>query len=250
LILAVGLVAALGWATMLRRTVAHRTLQLKQEIETRQQVEQRRVVEEERSRVAQDLHDDLGAGLAEVAILGALANNPAIQRDKQEGYLHRLTELARILVTGLDEIVWAINPKHDSNASVSGYLCDYAQEFLHPTGMACRIGVARDLPERALNAHERHQLFLAFKETLTNVVKHAEATEVWVRIGADEQAFWVAVEDNGRGLGWNETRQNRNGLANMEKRMNQIGGECDIKDRPDGGTMVQFRLPHQRTAIT
>jgi signal transduction histidine kinase len=187
--------------------------------------------------------------LAEVAILGALANNPGIQRDRRAGYLHRLAELARLLVTGLDEIVWAINPRHDSNVSVSGYLCDYAQEFLNPTGIALRIDAARNLPEGALNAHERHELFLAFKESLTNVVKHAEATEVWVQIGADGQGFRVAVEDNGTGLKSNEARQNRNGLANMERRMKQIGGECEIGDRPGGGTRVQFRLPHTRMAI-
>jgi signal transduction histidine kinase len=183
-------------------------------------------------------------------MLGALASNPAIRRDKQEGYLHRLTELARLLVTGLDEIVWSINPRHDSNASVSGYLCDYAQEFLHPTGITCRMEAARDLPDRALNAHERHQLFLAFKESLTNVVKHAQATEVRVRIGADAQAFWVAVDDNGRGLGSNEDRQNGDGLANMRNRMIQIGGECEVQDRSEGGTSVRFRLPVARAPLT
>jgi signal transduction histidine kinase len=219
LILAVGLVVALGWAALLRRTVGQRTTQLKREIEARQLVEQRRVLEEERSRVAQDLHDDLGAGLAELAMLGALANNPSIHRDKQTGYLQRLAELARLLVTGLDEIVWAINPRHDSHASVTSYLCDYAQEFLHSTEVRCRIDASRDVPGHAFNAHQRHQLFLAFKEALTNVVKHAQATEVWVRIGSDDGVFWVAVEDNGRGLQTNEARQDGDGLANMRKRM-------------------------------
>jgi signal transduction histidine kinase len=248
-----GLIVALAWAGLLRRTVARRSAQLQKEIETRQRVEQYRVVEQERSRVAQDLHDELGAGLAELGILGALANNPAIEREKQQGYLTRLAELARLLVTGLDEIVWAVNPKHDSNDSVSGYLCDYAQEFLHPTGIACRLDVVPTLPDHTLNPVQRHQLFLAFKEALTNVVKHAHATEVWVRIGGDDHELRVAVEDNGKGLGLERVKgaqPNQNGLANMVDRMKQIGGDCAIKAQPAGGMSVEFRLFTNRNTTT
>jgi signal transduction histidine kinase len=236
------LIASLAWVGSLRQTVMRRTLQLKREIETRQLVEQRRALEQERARVAHDLHDELGAGLTEVSMLGALANNPAIDREKQDGYLNRLTVLARQLVAGLDEIVWVINPKHDNNASLSGYLCDYAQEFLSPTRIACRFDVAKNLPDRGLNAHRRHQLFIAFKESLTNVVKHARASEVWVRIGGDERELWIAVEDNGRGLEPNAARPNADGLFNMRQRMTQIGGEFEIKDRPGGGTIARFSL--------
>ena len=96
------------------------------------------------------------------------------------------------------------------------------------------------MPDRTFTAQERHQLFLAFKEALTNVVKHAHATEVIVRIGGNHQSLWVIVEDNGKGL--NPGRPSGDGLANMSNRMRQIGGESEVKGRPDGGTAVTLRV--------
>jgi len=239
-ILAIGLMLALAWAALLRRTVARRTLQLKQETENRQMIEQQRLLEQERTRVAQDLHDELGDRLTEVGMLGILANNPDISKEKQQGYLNRLGELGRVLVSGLDEIVWAVNPKHDSDKAVSGYLCDYAQDFLDSAGISCTIDVVQSWPDRTFASQVRHELFLAFREALTNVVKHASATEVRIRVGSDAQALWVSVEDNGKGLTPNHPEGD--GLINMNNRMKQIGGECDISARPGGGTAVQLRI--------
>ncbi len=240
MVMAIGMMLALAWAALLRRTVARRTQQLKQEIENRQIIEQHRLLEQERSRVAQDLHDELGARLAEVGILGTLANNPDISREKQQGYLNRLAELGRVLVRGLDEIVWAINPKQDTDKAVTGYLLDYAQDFLQSADILCCIEVDQPWPERVFTTHERHQLLLAFKEALTNVVKHAEASKVCIRIGGDTQSLWVSVEDNGQGVKQNHPEGD--GLINMSNRMKLIGGECEINTRLGGGTTVTFRM--------
>ncbi len=243
-VLFAGLVAALVWVRLLQRTVSQRTSQLKREIEQRQTLEQRRLMEQERTRVAQDLHDELGAGLAEVGILGAMARNPAIAQEKKAAYLDRLTEVSRLLVTGLDEIVWAINPKQDSSASVSSYLCDYAQEFLRATSISCRLDVSRQQPAFSLSSHQRHQLFLAFKEALTNVVKHSGATEVWIRISGEANSLWVTVEDNGSGLhrGSNGNGASHDGFESMTSRLQRIGGTCEIQNRSEGGVRVRFTL--------
>jgi hypothetical protein len=104
------------WVGLLRRKVEQRTRQLKQEIEERQLVEQRHAIERERTRVAQDLHDELGSGLTEVSLLGSLANTDAVQPEARNRYLEQLTQVSRSLVTSLDEIVWAVNPHYDSVA--------------------------------------------------------------------------------------------------------------------------------------
>lgn len=237
-----GLVVALLWIKMLRRTVAQRTAQLEQEIEERKTAEHRRAMEQERARVAQDLHDDLGAGLAQIGWIGGLARRQSTSHERSKEYLEEITSKSNEMVTALDEIVWAINPRHDSTRAVSGYFCDYAQDFLRPTSIACRFDVARDHPDIALNSSQRHQLFLAFKEALTNVVKHAHASEVWIRIAADDSGLSVAIEDNGRGLPPGATVAGGNGLANMSNRLEQMGGRCEIQPRPDGGTIVRFQV--------
>ncbi|MGH7950559.1 MAG: PA14 domain-containing protein, partial [Limisphaerales bacterium] len=198
------LTATLGlafiWITLLRRKVEQRTAQLQEEIEARQLVERHRIVEQERTRVARDLHDELGTGLTELGILGELGNNPAISSEEKRHYLRQLTGLTRTLVTGLDEIVWAINPHYDSLGSTVTYFSFFADRFLKLAGIACRLRVAEHFPEYPLNSQIRHGVFLAFKEALNNIVRHAEASEVELKITADGNELAIAIRDNGRGM--------------------------------------------------
>jgi len=228
--------------------VAHRTVLLEKEIHEREQSEQRRVLEQERARVAHDLHDELGAGLAQIGLIGALAQRPHAQPERARGLLAEITTRSREMVTALDEIVWAINPKHDTTNSVSGYLGDYAQEFLRPTSIVCRLDVTSEEHSQHMESTERHQMFLAFKEALTNVVKHAKATEVFVRIAIRRGKLSVTLEDNGKGILSNPegSYSNGNGMQTMQMRLQNIGGRCEINSRPQGGTIVSFHLPINR----
>ena len=188
-VLVIGLGIAMIWITLLRRKVEERTTQLKKEIGERQLVDQRRVMEQERSRVAQDLHDELGAGLTEVGLLGDLVSNPGVPMPEKTQYLNKLTEIARSLVTSLDEIVWAVNPSYDSVSSLASYYTLFAQRFLDLAGIACRPQIPASFPGYPLDSKARHGLFLAFKEALNNVVRHAKATEVHLKIEVDDSKF-------------------------------------------------------------
>ncbi|MEI6075398.1 MAG: sensor histidine kinase [Verrucomicrobiota bacterium] len=199
--------------------------------------------EGERVRIARDLHDDIGAGLAQIGLLGSLAQRPANSPERARVLLKQITGKASEMVTALDEIVWAVNPKHDSTKSLSSYFCDYAQEFLRPSPIACRLDVANDLPDLPLESHARHQLFLAFKEALTNVVRHAQATAVTVIIDAVENELRVAVEDNGRGFHEGFQGPTADGLQNMAGRLKSIGGRCEWMNQPSGGARVSLVLP-------
>lgn len=229
------------WITLLQRKVERRTKQLEKEIETRQLAEQHRVMEHERIRVAHDLHDELGAGLTEVGILGALAKNPAVEPVERERYLAQLTESAGALVTSLDEIVWAINPQYDSLASLGGYYSLFAQRFLNLAGIACRLRVSESLSGHPLNSKLRHGIFLAFKEALNNVVRHSGATEVEIKIELVDNELSISIRDNGRGLATNLAPGN-DGLSGMQERLRQFGGECRIASNAGSGTLVEFRL--------
>lgn len=223
------------------RQVTRRRLQRRLE-----KSERENALERERSRIAQDLHDDLGAGLTEISLLGSLARRAEQPAGQLEEHLQHIADKSREMVTALDEIVWSLSPRHDSTASLSSYLTDYAQEFLRAAMIACRLEVAPNQPAYVLNATQRHHLFLAFKEALTNVVRHAQATEVWVRIGSDENELWVTVEDNGQGLSAAPAGAGADGLKNMSARFTEMGGRCEIGNLPTGGTSVSFRLPKER----
>jgi signal transduction histidine kinase len=235
--------AAFSWVAVLRRRVTERTRELEIQIQKRQTAERRREIEQERARVAHDLHDDLGSGLTEVNMLTTLVKSPMTSVEEKERYLGDLSETARRMVNSLDEIVWAVNPRNDTIASLASYFGSYAQRLLDLASVACGLAIAEDLPEHPLDPKFRQELFFAFKEALTNVVRHAGATQVWLRISVHADNLLVEVEDNGIGFDLRERQAGSDGIANMNERMKSLGGQCEIKTDPQKGTSIQFRAP-------
>ncbi|MDW8308657.1 MAG: sensor histidine kinase, partial [Verrucomicrobiales bacterium] len=241
-------VGAFAWVAVLQRQVAERTRQLEKQIQERQRAERKQLIEQERTRVAQDLHDELGAALTEVSMLGTLARTPSLPAEQRERYLEQLTDVARRLVSILDEIVWAVNPKYDSVASLASYYSLFAQRFLNLAGIACRLEVAESFTDLPLDARVRHSVFLAFREALNNAVRHSGASEVRVAMAARDGWLHIRVCDNGCGFAVGDNAPARNGLAGMHERLKQLGGACRVQSVPGGGTTVEFRLPIQETA--
>lgn len=245
----VGMAAgAMVWAAWFRRKVEARTARSIKEIEGRQQAEWQHLMEQERTRMAQDLHDELGAGLTEMSLLASLAKRPEIPAAEKERHLDQLAKSAHALVTGLDEIVWAINPHHDSVDSLATYFSFYAGEFLSLAKIACRLQVAGSLPELQLDSRVRHAIFLAFKEALNNVVRHSNASEVTLKIDTVGPQLAISIADNGCGFEPGSARPGSNGLSGMRGRLQKLGGVCDITSRPGHGTTVEFRLKIATTA--
>ncbi len=244
-LLACGLGMAFIWITLLRQKVESRTAQLRKEIQERQRVEQDQAIEQERTRVAQDLHDELGAGLTTVGLLGELIKNPATPHEKQAGYLEQITHSAYSLVTALDEIVWAVNPQHDSIASTANYYAYFAQPFLNVAGIACRLEIVDSVSEHPLDPRLRHGVFLAFKEALNNVVRHSGATEVTIKIMTANNQLIIMVTDNGQGMNPTENQSGTDhaGMAGMRDRLTHLGGSCLITSQAGLGTTVEFRIP-------
>lgn len=197
--------------------------------------------EGERSRIARDLHDDLGASLTEISILAALA-----AEDAGESSLHpsldQLSSKAKNVVGTLDEIVWAVNPREDNLRSLVEYIAAFAREFLDIARIPLRSDVTREIPEHPLGAPQRHGIFLAAREALNNIVKHSAATEVKLRIAIDRNKLLeIRIEDNGRGFN-PEYARGGDGLGNLDRRMQEAGGECRIETFPGQGTTIILSL--------
>jgi signal transduction histidine kinase len=243
------LLAALIWIKLLRRKVAERTIQLESQIHERQRAEHQREMEQERARVAHDLHDELGTGLTRVNILTSLVSRPDTAAEEKSRYLENLEETARDMVTSLDEIVWAVNPRNDTLASLAGYFGAHAQRLLELASVKCGLDVAENLPDIPLDPKFRHEILMAFKEAINNVICHSRASKVMLRIAIQNGRLVLEVSDNGRGIGTGGRETGADGLANMRERLNALGGRCEIHSEPDRGTTVRFEAPLPKTAL-
>ena len=228
------LAAIIGTVRYISTQKLHRELQA---------LKQKEVLERERARIARDLHDQLGANLTQVALLGELAEADKNIPGEVESHAQQISLTARETTRSLDEIVWAVNPSNDTLEGLANYACKYAQEYAALAGLPCRVDFPAQLPATVIPPEVRHNVFLAFKEAVHNVVKHARAREVWIRLRLQPERFIMEVEDNGRGLDKQSMNQNRNGLRNMEKRMADIGGEFSISGGANGGTLVRLTAP-------
>jgi signal transduction histidine kinase/ligand-binding sensor domain-containing protein len=198
---------------------------------------QQEMLEKERARIARDLHDQLGANLTQVALLGELAETDKDLPEEVEAHAKQISQTARETTRALDEIVWTVNPSNDTLDGLINYVCKYAQEYLAMADLRYRLEVPPQLPPVPISPELRHNIFLAAKEAINNVVKHSGADSAWLRLRLEPDRFTLEIEDNGRGVPAGADKKGRNGLRNMRKRLEEIGGTFTIRPGSEGGTV-------------
>ena len=242
-VLACGLVAAGLWIAHLRRKVKDRSAALGAQIQQRQKAEQQRLMEQERARIAHDLHDELGADITEIGMLATRVQTDAGGGEENTRCLKQMVDKSRQMVAKLEEIVWAMNPKHDSLGALMSYFTFLADRLLGLANIKLVIDTSGDAASLAVEARLRHQLFLVFKEALANVIRHSGASEVRLGVRVENRFLHVTVTDNGCGLRESSpTAGGHEGIANMRRRMEKLGGQFEIIGEPERGTTVKFSV--------
>jgi signal transduction histidine kinase len=231
--------AAIAW---IGRYVVERKMQRQLAALERQQT-----LEHERARIARDLHDNIGAGLTEIAmqsdwVHSDLAQGPGKETRKR---VERIRQSATELARSVDLIVWATNPANDTLKRFVNYLTQCTAQFLDAAGLRVRFDMPEDMPSTALAGKVRHNLFLAIREALNNAVRHGRADLVRLEIRAEDACLCISVEDNGCGFSTGQTLTTgaHEGFGNMRRRMEDIGGSFQITSRPGSGTRVKFSVP-------
>jgi signal transduction histidine kinase len=205
-------------------------------------LEQENAIEKERARIAKDMHDQLGAGLTQVGLLGELAKREAAKSEQTKELAGRICDIAREQAQILDEIVWTVDPKNDTLTKLADYMAVYAEEFFKPASIRVRLDIPPGLPPLPVPSDFRHNLFLIVKEALNNIVKHACASEVLIRFVLQEDFLDVFIEDNGKGFELKDRDQFGNGLSNMEHRVRELGGVFSLVSAPKKGTQIHFQI--------
>ena len=236
------LAVALVWIRLLHHRVRQRTAQLQKEMNDREKAENQRAMAQERARIARDLHDDLGSSLTEISMLATASPGVKLRAEEATKRMETIAGKSRTLVHALDEIVWAVDPKRDTLASVARYLASYAEEYLAGLNVACRVQAPNSFPDQVVSGEVRHHLFLAVKEALNNAVRHGGANEIGFRVRVLEDRLEISISDNGSGFD-PSGRSNGNGLSNLRNRLKNLNGRCELDSAPGAGTTVCLQLP-------
>jgi signal transduction histidine kinase len=163
--------------------------------------------------------------------------------EKLNGQMHRISATVKQAGESLDEIVWAVNPRHDTLPRLLDYVGQYAVQFLQTANIRCRVDFPDEPPSYAVPPEVRHNLFLAVKEALNNVGRHSQATELWLRVSLPEGGLKIVIEDNGKGFDGTPKDPDDDGLRNMQRRMSEIGGNFEIESKPGAGTRISLTMP-------
>jgi signal transduction histidine kinase/ligand-binding sensor domain-containing protein len=205
--------------------------------------QQAHAVERERTRIARDFHDDLGACLTHMIVLSELVKADKARPREVEAHAAKIAGAAQKAVRGLGTIVWAVNPRNDTLDSLVQYLSQYAHDFFQASPIACHLDLPTETPPISLTAEVRHNLFMVVKEALNNVLKHSGASEAHLRLELREGTLEIQVEDNGHGFDSTSATNHRSGLGNMRQRAEIIGASLRIQSQPGQGVSVRVQLP-------
>ena len=201
-----------------------------------------------RENIARDLHDDMGSHLGSISILSQSVVN-LLQKDpyKATQLIHKIGETARQVMDSMGEIIWSVNPDHDSMAQIVVRMRDVGADLLEGQDVVFSLDVDNSLLHSHLPLEQRRDFFLIYKEALTNCAKYAQATHVWVRLERRESMLLVlTIQDDGIGFDLQQSvGQNPlggNGLKNMRSRAEKIGATVTIITAPGHGSTVTLQI--------
>jgi signal transduction histidine kinase len=209
-----------------------------------------RELERVRARIATDLHDDIGSSLTQITVLSEVANQYTRGLGENASQpIARIISISNELVETMSDIVWAINPRKDHLADLLQRMRRFASDVLTARQITFSFITPDGFSDLALGASIRREVFLIFKETINNVVRHSGCSHADVELRIANQRLELTVRDDGQGfeaarLGSTEMPETRggNGVPNMQKRAKELGGSFEISSSPGQGTLVTLRV--------
>lgn len=226
----------------LNRQVEQRTLEL-----TELSQHLIRVSEEEKAKLARELHDTLGSNLTAINmdLNWLLRRLPEESRELRER-LQRTLQMLSDTVELKHEVIEGLRPSHLDNLGLAFAMHSHCREFARRTGIPCDVEVSEDFDD--LDPAWSIAFYRIAQESLTNIAKHAQATQVHIELQRDEEGIRLRISDNGIGLAeGSSSKPKSHGLVGMRERMRQIGGQLSVGRAPTGkGTVVEAFVPHQR----
>lgn len=206
------------------------------------ELEKVQAVERERSRLSRDMHDDLGSGLTKISILTEVVKKKVNSNQNAESYLEDISDSSRELVQNLNNIIWSLNTGNATAQALFAYIREYSSRFLDSCGVDVKFEADPFENDIIVSEQVKRNVFLVVKEVLNNAVKHGKAQMVHIGINkTGNRSIQIMITDNGHGFDTNLPSKG-NGLKNMNKRMQEIGGNFILISKPAKGTSVQLNF--------
>lgn len=233
--IAAALLATLAWWTL---AITNRVLRRRL-----RQLEQENALQRERSRIARDLHDDLGGRATKINLVASNLQAQMTEPAAREA-LGRLVTQSRRMVEDLERIIWTVNSQNNSWRKLAGYISQSVRRHLQDTGVACTVTGGHTIPDQSLTPETQHHLLAMTKEALNNVLKHSRATHAEILLKTEDDRFHLRIEDDGIGFDPDDpAHQEHNGLANMRARAAEVGGTLQIESRAGAGAAILITVP-------
>ncbi|MBI3425833.1 MAG: hypothetical protein HY011_23135 [Acidobacteria bacterium] len=199
-------------------------------------------LERVRTRIATDLHDDIGSSLSQISVLSEVIHQRLGQDLRVTEPLTLIAELARGLVDSLNDIVWAINPTRDRLSDLTYRMRRFASDVFTARDIAFDFSAPGPPADIKLGADTRREVFLIFKESVNNLLRHAACTKVEIEFIVEARQLILRVSDNGQGFD-PEQASDGNGLTNMRQRALKLGGRLEISSSQGAGATVKLNAP-------
>jgi signal transduction histidine kinase len=193
--------------------------------------------QDERERISADMHDELGAGMTAIRLLSEIARNKMKENTPVE--IDKISHSANEVLNKMNAIIWSMNNSNDTLDNLISYIRSYSLEYFENTPIHCTVHTPENIPLEELTGDKRRNIFLSVKETLTNALKHSDATEITITITLDKN-LKIIIADNGKGIDKENLRKFGNGLKNITRRMEAINGTFKIVS--DNGTRTILEL--------
>jgi two-component sensor histidine kinase len=204
-------------------------------------IERQRELEQERLRIARDIHDDLGARATQISMLSSMSPNDQAFPDNARADFERIFNLSKELIAALYQTIWTVSPEYDNLYALGNYICQMSERLCGSARLRCRLQVDNLPGHVQVSSQTRHNIMMAVKESVHNVVKHAQASEITIKVAFAGKTLRIAIQDNGSGFDPAAAAAG-NGLTNMKRRLQDIGGTCVVESRPGQGTTVHLQL--------
>lgn len=204
-------------------------------------LEKELALQRERNRIADEMHDELGGGLSTIRLASERAKKLQSSEELQN-ILSRVSQISIGLVNNMRGIIWAMDTQNDHLSNLLAYLRQYARQFLDDNGLAAHLEIPADFADLPLTGQYRHNILLTVKECLNNIVKHANAQKVSVRVSLDDELL-IVIHDDGKGFDPAEKAGSGKGLRTTAKRMNSVGGSIQWARNDTGGMDTILRAP-------